>query len=499
MFKNLIKAMCAVLCVVLLIFSSACSNKKEEGSGDTTRLKMILVGDKPVIFDEIWGKVNEMLKEDLNATVQIEYISYSNMNQKYSLLFTGDDKFDLVFSASWLDYIGNASKNSYMEITDDMLKNYAPKTYASINEQALNDAKVNGKVYMVPNTADEYSTTVVMIRGDLRKKHNLDPLETLDDFYGYLKTLADEEAEIVPYVDLSFGSLLWRDYANGFSYVTTGLESSEITFDPRSERFVGPVFDQPYVDVVDITRKMVDDGILPKDIVANKQVGSMFEQGKAGSYLHNLETTAAKKRALMDAHPEWDLEIYDFSQGVPKVVNSYTANGISLNRNTANIEKALGFLDLLRNDERYFNLTWYGIEGKHWERVGENGYTLLDGQLDQNEKYQPGCVWGWKNGDMLLDDANDTPERKEIFTRWQGETIPNPISGFTPDTSAIKNEMAAMTNVGQQYGAPLFTGMIEKNNIPEAIEVYRNQTKQAGYENVISALQNQYEKFLTEK
>ena len=184
--KRLKRTLCLVMAFVLLALGVGCGDKAKQTSGDITKLKMILVGEKPVVFDEIYGKLNEMLRKDIGAELEVEYYNYSDVNQKYSLLFSTGENFDIVFAADWLKYNQQASKNSFMEITDDMLKKYAPKTFKTLTENAKNEAKVNGKMYMIPNTAAEYNLNVALIRGDLREKYGMDKIETTDDFQKYL-------------------------------------------------------------------------------------------------------------------------------------------------------------------------------------------------------------------------------------------------------------------------------------------------------------------------
>ena len=167
---------------------------KDSSQQAVTPLKMILVGEKPAIYDEIYGKLNEMLRQDIGAELNIEYYNYSDLKQKYSLLFSSGEDFDIVFSADWVQYNQQAAKNSFMEITDDMLKKNAPKTYEQMTDKIKNEVKVNGKMYMIPNTAKEYSTRVAIVRGDLREKYGMEPLKNADDFEKYLEAVAKNES-----------------------------------------------------------------------------------------------------------------------------------------------------------------------------------------------------------------------------------------------------------------------------------------------------------------
>ena len=129
------RIVCLALAFIMCASFAGCGNGSEEANGKITKLKMILVGEKPAIYDEIYGKLNEMLRKDIGAEVEVEYYNYSDLQQKYSLLFSTGEDFDIVFAADWVKYNQQAAKNSFMEITDDMLKKNAPKTYETLTDR----------------------------------------------------------------------------------------------------------------------------------------------------------------------------------------------------------------------------------------------------------------------------------------------------------------------------------------------------------------------------
>ena len=483
-----------VLAVVMTVTMVGCGGSDNGGSNEITKLKMILVGEKPALYDEIYGKINEMLREDIGAEVEVEYYNYSDLNQKYSLLFSTGEEFDIVFAANWVSYNQQASKNSFMEITDEMLKKNAPKTYETLTETQKNEAKVNGKMYMIPNTALEYGNLVALIRGDLREKYGMAPLETVDDFEKYLENVAKNDKNITPLVNVAAVSSFWCDSLDQKARVSVP-KNTELSYDVDTDEFEKRDFQDYYQRQVKKTREFVEKGIIPSDIVANKTLDNMFENGKAATYVKNLETSAAMAKKLRASHPEWKIEICDFSKGVPKIANASIANGLALNRTTKNADKALQFIELLRNDERYFNLTWYGIEGEHWKAGENNTYTSLNSSLPKERQYEPGCVWGWKNQAMLKKDVTDIPEKQEILDRWKSETITNNIYGFTFDDANVKTEMTSIASVASQYGGPLYNGMVESSQIDAALKTYEEKLTQAGIDKVYEETKKQYAEY----
>ena len=492
--KMVKKLICLVMSALFFVLSAGCGDKAVNNSNEITKLKMILVGEKPAIYNEIYGKLNEMLREDIGAEVEIEYYNYSDVNQKYSLLFSTGEEFDIVFAADWLKYNQQASKNSFMEITDDMLKKYAPKTYDTLTERVKNEAKVNGKMYMVPNTAAEYNIYTALIRGDLREKYGMDKIETLDDFEVYLENVVKNDPGIIPLVDLTAVSAFWGYYANKIQMIEIP-KNAEINYIIENDSFIKRENADWYMEAVKKKRELVDKKIIPADIVANKTISNMFENGKAATYVKNLETCASMAKKLRASHPEWKIEICDFSQGVSKIVNPSISNGLALNRATKNAEKSLQLIELLRNDKRYFDLTWYGVEGKHWKADGENGYTSLNGDLPSDEKYEPGCVWGWKNQEMLRIDTTDIPEKQEILDRWENETVESDIYGFVFDDTNVKTELATLSSVASQYGGSLYNGMVSMDEFDSFYATYQKKLEQAGWDKIYQETLKQYKEY----
>ena len=67
------RIVCLALAFIMCASFAGCGNGSEEANGKITKLKMILVGEKPAIYDEIYGKLNEMLRKDIGAEVEVEY------------------------------------------------------------------------------------------------------------------------------------------------------------------------------------------------------------------------------------------------------------------------------------------------------------------------------------------------------------------------------------------------------------------------------------------
>lgn len=89
-------------------------------------------------------------------------------------------------------------------MTEDMLKTYAPITWEHTPKEVWDQAKVNGKIYMVPQEMIQNIQATVGIRGDLREKYGLPEITDLTSLENYMAAVHENESGIVP---LLFGSM----------------------------------------------------------------------------------------------------------------------------------------------------------------------------------------------------------------------------------------------------------------------------------------------------
>src|SRR5471030_2742316 len=121
------------LCITFLLagitisaLSGCASSKSSSSSSSSTtdtkktlsevKLKMYILGDKPKDADAVYGKMNELMKQKINATIDVNFISWGDQATKYPLLFSSGEDFDLVFTATgWCFYNQMATRNGFLE------------------------------------------------------------------------------------------------------------------------------------------------------------------------------------------------------------------------------------------------------------------------------------------------------------------------------------------------------------------------------------------------
>ena len=182
MFMKSRKIMSLLLCGAMLVSMAACGNKdnkpaetkaadtkaaeaqeagetKAAGTGawyeavDTSApvdLVFYVMGDAPEDEVAVEDAINAVLKDKVNATIDMQFSTWTDWNQKYNLTVTTAAA-DLIYVANWVDYGILSASGAFVEL-DDLMETYAPDLLDEISEDALNMCRSNGELYAIPNT-----------------------------------------------------------------------------------------------------------------------------------------------------------------------------------------------------------------------------------------------------------------------------------------------------------------------------------------------------------
>ena len=145
--KNVMALIVAVVMVTGLLAGCGSNDTKESGAPASSaveeesaeevaeleeemeyvKLKFISVGDPNAETSEAFlAKVNEMLMEDLNCEIEVQYLTFAEQSTKYPLVVSSGEEYDVIFTASWTSYSTHARNGAYLELTEEMLQKYSP-------------------------------------------------------------------------------------------------------------------------------------------------------------------------------------------------------------------------------------------------------------------------------------------------------------------------------------------------------------------------------------
>src|SRR5512140_1525023 len=163
-----------------------------------TKITGYLLGAAPAGMGDVVAALNQKLKTDLNASAEINYIGWSELNSKYPLVLAAGEGVDWIYTADWCQYAQQAARGAFKEISLDMVQKYMPKHFAAVPKHAWNQVKVNGKIFMIPTSTPDRKVPIFLVRGDLRKKYALAPIKKFSEDEAYLAAMKKNAPDNIP-------------------------------------------------------------------------------------------------------------------------------------------------------------------------------------------------------------------------------------------------------------------------------------------------------------
>jgi putative aldouronate transport system substrate-binding protein len=494
-----------VMCVSLL---AGCGSKglgstETTGNGkvDTSKevnLVMYLYGGEGVANKNILAELNKKLKASINATLEVKYIDWGDINTKYPLLWTAGEQFDMAYVASnaAVPYATLAKQDALVDITG-MIDTYAPKLKTELSSR-LDSVKVNNKIYAVPNNYSEYTTYGFVSRKDIMDKNNIKNISSISDMETYMD--AALKSGMVPLNGTSNLSMdLYRMLIGTTSdwIDAPGIPSSEMYL-AASKANPGNVFHPAFTtEFEDFAVKMHEwsqKGYWSKDILSSSQDDKdNFYNGLSASYISHQPDWTGNYGNQLTKLPNVETEFYAFPEANGKIIRSSgVGNATGISKTSKNPERSLMLIEKLMTDKECYDLFQYGILGKQ--------YDIKDGKVIQpanfNAKTDGGGFAGWslRTDNLNIPSSTEDPRRYTLNDAWSKVAIDSPYVGFNFDSSSISSQLSAVANIDSQLGIQILLGKTSQDP-KKAVAEYRNQLKAAGVDEIINAVKSQYNKF----
>jgi putative aldouronate transport system substrate-binding protein len=492
-FTKFIMVMIAVLLVLAGCSSKESSSGKNEGTSsedgpyEITMAYLTLnsnIDDLPLVQEEI----NKISKKKINATVKLVPISGAAWQQQQNLMLTSNEKLDLIMSSSFYGYNTQAVKGLYLPL-GDLLKSHGQEIIKAVPEHLLEGNKVNDEIYGIPSIRDWGSYYGFAMRKDLVDKYSIDlsQIKTFADLENVFKTVKEGEPTLTPVVNTSMGTSVATAIAAG-KYDVLGDNLGVVSF--KDKKMVNMFEDPQYVEAVKLARKWFEAGYIIKDSATSKEsAANLVKANKGFGYF-------AKMKPGFDVQ-EKGITGYDMVSVKLSDVYSYTdaATGFNLSiaRNSENPEKAMKFINLLYSDKEIMNLLDLGIEGKHYVKNSDGTIKLPDGVKESKYVFNQ-----WEIGNNFLTypwEGNDA-DYWDVMKEHNDSAVLSPAFGFTFNPEPVKTEIAASTNVLNQYKLGLESGTLDPE---KSLLEFNKKLKESGLDKIIEEKQKQFDEWKKNK
>lgn len=249
-------------------------------------------------------------------------------------------------------------------------------------------------------------------------------------------------------------------------------------------------------------KELADAGCWSKDVLNSgdeRQTGLLT--GRAATMVWNMGSCVTYGKQANAEHPEWKVTICDPLSERAKSVNSYTTNGVAININSNNKERAMMVLNEFYCNPAIQDLAMLGIEGKHWKAVGDDQYEVID---ESNYGVSSNCNWGWTNENIrreeyIADKTALDEKQEEMMNAWRANIrdTQHPYEGFSFDSNSVSTQFAAVEAAMGTYYDPLLNGLVD--DVDASIEALRKAMMDAGMQDILDEVERQAKEFLENK
>ena len=464
----------------------------------TITVKGYLIGDAPTGFNDVLEEINKKMLKDINTKLEIQHLSWVDYKTKYPLILAAGEDVDFLFTADWCMYAQEASKNAFKEITEEDIKKYMPRHYANCNSAAYNQAKINGKMYMITTSTPDKRVTCLLYRKDLAKKYDVATPKRLGDFTPYFEAIQKNEQEILPmYMSASYDAL-WTYLANEYDY-EINVSNALCCYTEDNNANIAPIYEEPYVAsfryAFRIMKEWYDAGYVNKDVFPNEIASrEALVEGKSAIALGNSVDIQSVLAACEEKGYEIGilplLDAHGKTAAIP-----YINNGVAIAATSEHPDRTMMALDLIMEEKEYNYLAYFGIEGKNYiiTEAGEIG--LPKGVTNDTNTYPVDVAGFWfTNKDQFAPLASWSDEYIDLRKKIPNMLSKNPYIEYSPNLSDIQTEVENITLVNQQYLQPMSYGMI--GDVDEGIEILKEKLISAGIERVSSEVKKQINHYL---
>lgn len=468
--------------------NSATSDSGKLDTSKEVELVMYVIGDRPAGQDVVDENLNKLLKQKLNCTLNINWIPWADYTNKYPLLFSSGEEFDMAYTAIWLNFSSLVRKGAFMSL-DDLWPAYAPKNFSRQSDSAKQEANIDGHYYCVPTMLATYDAYGPLYRTDILKGTDWNgKMENFQDIEKYCDLVKKTNPEMQP-IDIFSSGSEWDDtWMRSLGYrSTTGATNDFLFFDPNQDnpKLFSYYESDKTPEFLDMMTRWNEKEFFPKSALSDTD-STKTQNGKAAMRTVNID----KYQNYATIHPEWTYKYVNFVKDVAH--QPYSQNAMVIPTTSKNPERAMALWDLITNDKEVYDAFYYGVLNTTYTLNDKGEYKITD-----TNNYAVSNMWAARTMEFNRN-VEGTPvdynTMKQGFeTNIKAGQGSEKYAAFTIDTSSIETEYAACQNVQQQYWWPLELGYTDAK---KGLQEYKKKMEAAGIENIRKEIQRQLDEYI---
>lgn len=456
------------------------TQKETEKVEEVTTVTWAISGEPQEDDEKVIKEINKLLRERYNLELNLLAIPGGEFNDRMRMMITGQEDFDLCFTANWANnFYDNVNQGAFYSL-NDLLESEAGAELMEVYPEGLyNVATIGGDIYALPNYQLIYNQGGIFVQKDLADKYGLKPeteIQDIVDLEWFMDKIRDNEKDhFVVRHNMSFTSSVSR---SGIFYDTFGTVAAVDRAD-ENYQVVNYMKTNYFYEQYKKLNSYYDAGYIRSDVATVVDDSAEYKANKYAMYV-----TTGKPGGDVDASNNMGEDYYQFIYGEPTLTpTAGTATMTAINVNSKNPEAALKLYSVMWTDKEIYNMLLFGLEGEHYKKVADNRVELIaDSGYDRSGL-------GWMLGNQfnawLLPGQDDTVwEETEAINRSAKQS---PLAGFVFDSAPVESELAQISSVKTEFQ----NGYLYAEDYDKWYNDYVTKLDAAGADVVVAELQKQ--------
>jgi putative aldouronate transport system substrate-binding protein len=478
--------------VTVLFHGSSVAEDKAVVDAANARLKELGTG---VIFKPIWGTWGDF---DTKATTALD---------------TSDSTVDVMFTCSWSsnNYVAYSKSGHYVRLDDpenNLLEKYGTGMKAAVPQSLWDGFSTSGTkgvgIYGVPGYKD-YSQVYAWDVNNTRLAELGIEFESINwdlggevfytpEFENALKAAKDKYGP--SFYPLIFEAEPLARHINTFDADSIGLLYYDYDADdpskPEKPTIVARYDTPEYERYLNKIYEFYQAGYIDAAMSNSQQAGDARTAAlQAGNYLIGSQTYSYGYDLQASAERGIDARFPQIGKGIVST-GSVQGAGYAISSFSKNPDAAMKFLNAWYTDQTLATIMAYGLEGTHYTKNADGTVTFIK---EQRENYAP-----WRNGmgNIFILPPEDVtgPAYFEEFKAYNEAGVATALVGFTFDPEPVRNQVAALASVRDEYLFSLNTGTVDP---AVALPEFRAKLAANGLNEVVAETNRQLEAFFASK
>jgi ABC-type glycerol-3-phosphate transport system substrate-binding protein len=443
--------------------------------------------------DETLASVEEAIdaitRDKIGVEVELKPIAIWDYASTVSLALQGGEQVDVYETLG--DLNTGISTGMCRDITD-LIDTCAPEAKALIGDKWLAACSQAGKLYGLPTYKPIALTPMLVYRQDIADALSLDmsAVNSPEDITAVLEAVKAAYPDMIPMAAVNTGNIGLGLTVSDVDYLTDNYYSPKGVLMNDELTVVDFYASDAFKGLCDLARTWYEKDLVMKDAATTSSTAAeLMSSGNYFCYLASYSYPEADTAASLEA------QCGGFDLGA-KIVGSAFLDTTSINALTwcvsstsAVPEAALKFLNLTFTDEDVCNLLIYGLEGRDYVMNDDGTVSYPEGQEAATVPYTAQLSCGTLGNFFIMYPMAGTDIASLEWELEQNQNAKTSVAmGFTFDSSDVKTEYTAVTNVIDQYLAGLVCGSVDPAT---EIPTFLARLQEAGLNEIIAAKQTQ--------